>query len=136
VRVCLDTNVLVAALATRGLCADVLRAVLAEHDLVIGELIRAELRRALTTKLRLPAERVAAVDALLAVFPQVPRPPEPSAVAVRDATDRWILALAVTGGADVLVTGDMDLLAVRREAPLPILEPRAFWDLLRAGPKG
>jgi hypothetical protein len=34
-KVMLDTNVLASAVATRGLCADVLRAVLAEHELVI-----------------------------------------------------------------------------------------------------
>jgi len=39
VRVCLDTNVLVAAFATRGLCADVLRAVLTEHVPVLGDVI-------------------------------------------------------------------------------------------------
>lgn len=129
-RVCLDTNVLVAAFAARGLCADVLRIVLAEHDLVIGEPIRTELRRALTVKIRLPAERAAAIDLLLASLPQVPRPSRPSATPVRDASDRWILALAEEGGAEVLVTGDADLLAVRDKAKLPILNPRAFWTLL------
>lgn len=129
-RVCLDTNVLVAALATRGLCADVLRTVLAEHDLVIGEVIRAELRRVLSAKLRLPAERVAAIDTLLASFPQVPKPSRPSAITIRDASDRWVLALAEAGGADVLVTGDEDLLVVRDAAPFPVLNPRAFWELL------
>ena len=34
-KVVLDTNVLASAAATRGLCADVLREVLAEHELVI-----------------------------------------------------------------------------------------------------
>ena len=34
-RVLLDTNVLASAAATRGLCADVLRVVLAEHELVV-----------------------------------------------------------------------------------------------------
>jgi uncharacterized protein len=36
VRVFLDTNVLVSAFATRGLCADLLELVLLEHDLVLG----------------------------------------------------------------------------------------------------
>jgi uncharacterized protein len=36
VRVALDTNVLVSAVATRGICADVLRVVLTEHELVVG----------------------------------------------------------------------------------------------------
>jgi predicted nucleic acid-binding protein len=43
----LDTNVLVSAFATRGLCADVLRHVLTEHELLTGEVVLAELRRAL-----------------------------------------------------------------------------------------
>lgn len=132
-RVCLDTNVLVAAFATRGLCAGVLRLVLVEHDLVIGEVMLTELRRTLTTKFKASAERVEAAEALLREVPIVPRPAEPSPVAIRDPDDRWILATAVAGAADVLVTGNRDLLAVAGDAPLPILEPRAFWELLRAG---
>lgn len=132
-RVCLDTNVLVAAFATRGLCADVLRTVLAEHDLVVGEVILTELRRALATKLRLPDERIAAVESALTGVPVVSKPTAPSPLAIRDSTDRWILATAVAGGADVLVTGDRDLLDVAGDAPIAILEPRAFWELLRAG---
>lgn len=132
-RVCLDTNVLVAAFATRGLCADVLRTVLAEHDLVIGEVIRTELRRTLATKLKLPADRVDAVEAVLGTVPIVPKPTEPSTLTIRDPADRWILATAIAGAADVLVTGDRDLLVVVAESPIPILEPRAFWELLRAG---
>jgi putative PIN family toxin of toxin-antitoxin system len=134
--VCLDTNVLVAAFATRGLCADVFRIVIAEHDLVLGEVILTELRRALKAKLRLPDERVAAVEAILKGFPVVPKPANPSLVAVRDLADRWVLATAVAGGADVLVTGDQDLLAVRAPVPIRILDPRGFWELLRVANKG
>ena len=130
-RVCLDTNVLVAAFATRGLCADVLRTVLAEHELVIGDVILAELRRVLTRKFKLPADRLATINAVFAPFPIIPKPVAPSDVAVRDPADRWVLATALDGAADVLVTGDADLLAVAADAPLPILDPRAFWELLR-----
>jgi len=37
VRVFLDTNVLVAAVATRGLCADVFRSALASYELVSSQ---------------------------------------------------------------------------------------------------
>lgn len=131
-RVCLDTNVLVAAFATRGLCADVLRTVLAEHDLVVGEVILVELRRTLAAKFKLPSDRIDAVEAVLAAVPIIPKPAAPSAVAIRDPADRWVLATAVAGAADVLVTGDRDLLVVASDSPIPILEPRAFWELLRA----
>jgi uncharacterized protein len=133
VRVCLDTNVLVAAFATRGLCADVLRTVLAEHDLVIGEVILAELRRVLSTKFKVPTDRLDAIDAVFAPFPTIPKPKEPASVAMRDAADRWIVATAVAGNADVLVTGDRDLLDIQSELPIHTLDPRAFWDLLRVG---
>jgi uncharacterized protein len=134
VRVCLDTNVLVAAFATRGLCADVFRTVLAEHDLVVGEVILAELRRALSAKLKLPPDRIAAVEAVLASVPVVPKPPVPAEVAVRDAADRWILATAIAGNAAVLVTGDRDFLDIRAQSPIPILDPREFWQFLRDNP--
>ena len=133
-RVCLDTNVLVAAVATRGLCADVFRTVLAEHELVVGEVILAELRRVLTTKFKVPADRVEAIEAIFAPFPILPKPSAPSEIPVRDPSDRWILATALAGAADVLVTGDEDLLAVAEDAPIQILTPRAFWELLRQRP--
>ncbi len=58
-RVYLDTNVVVSAVATRGLCADVLQAIVAEHELVVGEAMLSELRRILAQKLGLPKEIVA-----------------------------------------------------------------------------
>lgn len=129
-RVFLDTNVLVAAFATRGLCADVMRVVLAEHRLVTAEVVVAELREVLRRRIRLPAAVVDDIVALLRDQEVVPKPRQPSDVPVRDPDDRWILASATAGRADVLVTGDRDLLDVADTAPLPILDPRGFWNLL------
>jgi len=58
VRVFLDTNVLVAAFATRGLCADLLRAVLAEHELLSSATVVEELTRTLDEKIRVPEATV------------------------------------------------------------------------------
>ena len=132
-RVCLDTNVLIAAFATRGLCADVLRAVLTEHDLVLGEVIVAEFRRVLKTKFKVPEDRLSSALAVFGTVEIVPKPAEPSPLQVRDRADRWVLATALAGQSDVLVSGDSDLLDVADQAPLPILAPRAFWELLRSG---
>lgn len=132
-RVCLDTNVLIAAFATRGLCTDVLRTVLAEHELVLGEVILTELRRVLKRKLKLPEDRILAVEAVFEGIVIVPKPDSPSRLKIRDAADRWVLATALSGDAEVLVTGDDALLAVAKESPIRILSPRAFWELLRSG---
>jgi putative PIN family toxin of toxin-antitoxin system len=126
----LDTNVLVAAFATRGLCADLMRAVLAEHQLITGEVVLNELRAVLGRRIKLPAATVEDILLLLREQEVVPKPRKPSDVPVRDPDDRWILASATAGRADVLVTGDRDLLDVADSAPLPILNPRGFWNLL------
>ena len=129
-RVFLDTNVLVAAVATRGLCADVMRVVLAEHQLITGEVVLSELRKALSRRIKLPTATVEDILALLREREVVPKPRTPSEVPIRDPDDRWILASAMAGRADVLVTGDRDFLDIAGKAPLPVLDPRAFWDLL------
>ena len=132
-RVCLDTNVLVAAFATRGLCADVLRTVLVDHELVMGEVLLEELDRVLETKLRVPPARRAAVRAALATTRVVPRPEAPHPMPLADEDDRWVVATAVAGNAEVLVTGDQGLLAAADRAPLPVLPPRALWERWRQG---
>ena len=133
-RVFLDTNVLVAAFATRGLCADVLRHVLAEHTLVTGEIVLRELRRVLSKKLKVPLRTVDAIDRFLRDYEVVPKPPAPIAIPIRDMADKWVVASAVAGGADVLVTGDQELLDLGKRAPLRIISPRGFWTLIREEP--
>jgi len=133
VRVFLDTNVLVSAFATRGLCADVLRHILAEHDLITGEVVIIELRRVLRDRIKVPAPVVAAIEQLLRDQIVVPKPSEPHPLQIRDPGDRWVLASAVAGKADVIVTGDSDLLEVASQSPIPIVDPRGFWTMVRGG---
>ena len=57
-RVFLDTNVLVSAIATRGICEDIVQKTLAEHQLVVGETVLTELRSVLSRKFRVSADLV------------------------------------------------------------------------------
>jgi uncharacterized protein len=136
-RVFLDTNVLVSAFATRGLCADVLRHVLAEHELLTGEVVLAELRRALRGKLHLAAETIEEIDALLRSHHVEPKPERLPVVEIRDKDDLSVLASALAGFADVLVTGDKDLLGIAPSVRgLRIVDPRGFWALTQTrGPR-
>ena len=61
-RVFLDTNVLVSAFATRGLCADLLELVLLQHELIVSRSLLRELERALRQKVKLPARDAAAIS--------------------------------------------------------------------------
>ena len=130
-KVFFDTNVLISAFAARGLCADLMRVVLAEHELQTGDVNLIELRRVLRDRFSAPPAQIDRVEALLRDQSIVERPDEVLPLKVRDADDAWVLASAVAGGADILVTGDQDLLVLAAKVPLPIVSPRAAWEQLR-----
>jgi putative PIN family toxin of toxin-antitoxin system len=130
-RVFLDTNVLVSAFATRGVCADVLRVVLTEHTLVTGEVVLRELGRVLRRRIGLPSGAVSEIDKFLREHEVAPRPATRAAAPKRDPDDQWVLASAIESRVDVLVTGDRDLLDIAADAPIKIVDPRGFWDLVR-----
>ena len=130
-RIFFDTNVLASALATRGLCADLYRLVVTEHELLTGEFNLAELRRVLRERFRAPPAVVKEAELALRQNTIVPVPKRTLEMKVRDPDDAWVLASAVAGGADVLVTGDKDLLSIAKHAPLKVLNPRQLWELLK-----
>jgi putative PIN family toxin of toxin-antitoxin system len=112
VRVVLDTNVLVSALhfggRPRRLLDDILRG---DHTLIIGPAILGELEAVLVETCGWTSDRSAAVRAELEAIAEVVTPVEVPRVC-RDPDNDQILAIAVSGTADALVTGDADLLAL------------------------
>lgn len=130
-RVLLDTNVLVAAFATRGLCEDVFRVVLAEHDLLVGESILTEIRRVLEEKLRLPEARAREIVRFVRDQAEVIVPAEPAHWPEGDPDDQWVVAAALEGDADTFVTGDKLLLEVADQAGISVVTPRGFWERIR-----
>lgn len=133
-RVFLDTNVLVSAVHTRGLCADVLRACLLDHELVFGETVLSEFRQVVQQKLRIPEARADKLNDYFSNQGTVVREAPPLSIRLRDPSDLPVLAEAVAGSADVLITGDTGLLELGEKSPVRILSPRGFWELLRATP--
>ena len=122
----------VAAVATRGLSADVLRVVMAEHELITGEIVLTELRRVLKEKFGVPTQRIDDVEAVLRRYHVEPVPTVLPTIEIRDEDDLVILGSALAAKAEVLVTGDKDLLEVREPIPdIQISTPREFWSLLR-----
>ena len=130
-KVFFDTNVLVSAFATRGLCADLFAYVLLEHELIVGEVVLGELRTSLRERIKLPKETIDEIEALLRESTVVPRPKKHLNLKIADPDDEWIIASAVEGRADIIVTGDRAVLKVAPRATIRIVSPRGLWDLLR-----
>lgn len=131
-RVLLDTNVIVSAVTTRGLCADVFRAVLSDHDLVTCEKVLDEVQRILRSKFSVPAALVSEYIELLSHDTIKAEPGGMSAVAIKDGDDREIIAAALAADVQILVTGDAELQRLKRVQGMRVLSPRAFWEKLKA----
>ena len=134
-RVFLDTNVLVSAAATRGLCADVLREVLASHELLTSAQVLSELERVLKTKFSVAQDLIEDFISLIRQDTVLAQPGPPPPVKITDRDDLPVLSAAISGKAEVFVTGDKELLDLREVEDLAILSPRQFWDKVKAQPK-
>ncbi len=138
-RAVFDTGILLAALITSGTPPDLIYRAWRKKafELVTSEWQFDELRRVSRyPKLRKylkPAEAGTLVNGLrhqatvLQELPKVELSPDPD--------DNSILATAIAGGADYLVTGDKrDLLSLGKVEAVPIVAARAFADLLGLSP--
>ncbi len=129
-KVFLDTNVLASGIATRGLCSELLESVIHDHELLTCKPVLQELERVLTKKLRLPETVVAGFLALLKAEGTVVESRKTPSIPIKDADDIPILACAITGKADVFVTGDKELLDLRKIEDLAVVSPRELWNRL------
>jgi putative PIN family toxin of toxin-antitoxin system len=131
VRIFLDTNVLASAIATRGLCTELLEGIIINHELLTSKEVLRELQRVLSQKFRLPKPVVQQyLDLLRTEGHVVVAPSSMPRLRIKDLDDVPIIAGAITAKADVFVTGDKELLKLSKVEGMPILSPRELWQKL------
>jgi putative PIN family toxin of toxin-antitoxin system len=122
-----DTNVLVAAFVSEGVCAKLLgRARRKQLDLVLSSFILEEFENVLLKKFSASKEQVRTASHLISEAAQtVPTTSVLSGIC-RDPDDDQILSCALSAEADYLVTGDRDLLDLKEFHGIRIVTPGAF----------
>lgn len=130
-RIVLDTNVIVAAFAARGLCAEVFEVCVTGHTLIASELILAEVSKALLKKVKLPRQLVREVLDYLQDNAEIVTPDSIKISAFRDKDDLPVIGTATSGNASCIVTGDADLLSLKHYRGVDMLTPREFWECLK-----
>jgi putative PIN family toxin of toxin-antitoxin system len=129
VRVVFDTNVLYSALAAKGFCEELLDEAAGDCDIVWSHSLKDELESLLARRHKIgPATRVA-LEAYVDLC-EFAEPAPLSERVCRDKDDDVVLATALAGKADVIVTGDEDLLVLKKFRGIEILSPRQFLELL------
>ena len=127
----LDTNVLVSGLLfPNGLPSRLLdSAIERQFEMVLSDYILEEVDEVLS---RIPGVPITTRHAAVKVLMDSCRLviPAKGAWAVRDPKDLPIVGTAVAGQVDYLVTGDKDLLSLRKVATVLIVTPRSFASIM------
>ena len=126
-RLVLDTNVLIAALVADGLCRDLVRRRLENHVLISSQQLLDELREKLEEKFKVRAKDVPFPRAYAGRV-EIVQPVALPRSACRDRDDVAVLATAVAGKADCIITGDEDLLILEEYNGIHIFTPRHWLE--------
>lgn len=126
-RVVFDSNVLVAAFATHGLCHDLFEHCLRNTIIVCSDFIAAEVERILVTKIKTPAKTASEIIEYLKIQSEWVTPDNKSIEGLCDPNDQMIISTALSGEADFLITGDKDLLVLKQIKKTVVILPRDFW---------
>ena len=122
-----DTNVLVAAFVTEGVCAKLLgRARRKQLDLVLSPFILEEFENVLLKKFSASKEQIRTASNLISEAAQIASHASTVSGICRDPDDDEILSCALSAKVDYLVTGDFDLLELKEFHGVRILTPGAF----------
>jgi len=127
-RIVLDTNVLIAALITRGVCRDLLEHCVQRHQIIVSDFILNELRENLKNKFRFHTHEIDEAIALFTAEMQTVSPVLMEKAVCRDPQDDMILATAIAANAECIITGDGDLLVLGQYETVRILRPAEFVD--------
>jgi putative PIN family toxin of toxin-antitoxin system len=138
-KVFLDTNVLLSAIISNGLCADLLKALKNTQPDAFDrttcftcQRVLLELKEHLPTKFKWSAlDTQAAITAFSDEYTLAP--PAYTTVPCKNADDGWILADAQLAGCDYFITGDKEVLALYSVGTMRICTPREMLLWLRTG---
>ena len=123
-----DTNVLIAAFLTEGLCSGLLiRARKQAFNLVLCDDIIREFEGILKKKFKLTSTDISEISAIVSeAASEILHELGPIPNICRDPNDDMIIACAIDAAADYIVTGDEDLLILKRYKDIIVINPRNF----------
>lgn len=130
-RLVIDSNVIIAAFAVRGLCHALFEYCLESHDVILCESIIREVTKHLRGKIKVPVSIVTEIEAYLRESASVEKPATVDPSAFDDKSDLPILGVAMASGSSYIITGDKALLALKKYRDIAIISPRSFWEIVK-----
>ena len=130
-RIVFDSNVWIAALvASAGTSRNLVEEALRFCEVFVSPYLLEEVDRVLARKIGVPPQERHGVRHWLENVCHLVEPPPRKGLSCRDPKDLPILWLAVAVHADLLVTGDRDLLLLKELQGIKVIPPALFWRSL------
>jgi len=127
-KIVIDTNVILSAFLTQGLSSRVLDITIDKHNIFISQWIIDEVSDKLKNKFNIPSNSLSqTLNFIKSVF-NIINPEGPLPEICRDKDDNNILHLAKYVKADIIITGDKDLLILKKYNNIAIVNPREFME--------
>lgn len=126
-KIFIDTNVLVAAFVTHGACNELFVHCMMKHHVFTSDFALTELSRTLAKKFKYPPDEIEQAQKIILSSATVTTEAPLTHVISRDKDDDHIIAAAIKSEVDCIVSGDNDLLTLKKVHGIPILSPRDFW---------
>jgi len=129
IRAVIDTNVLISALFWAGAPRRVVDlAAAGRFQALTSPEMMAELEEVLAEDFALPPDRLELVIREVLSYAELVTPTEEVDVPVRDLADLKVIACALAGGADYIITGDGDLLELNEVQGVHITTVKRFLE--------
>lgn len=125
----LDTNVIIAAfISPKGICNEVFELCVRSHSLVSSEFILSEVNEKLRSKFNYTEREISEVIGILLLKFKIVKIKGDKITICRDKDDNNIIETAIASKAKVIITGDKDLLVIKKYKNIDIISPRDFYN--------
>ena len=129
-KIVLDTNVLIAAfISPKGISHEVFELCIHNHFLFASEFILTELKEKLKQNFFYNDKGIADVIDLISTKFKIVKIKGSKITVCRDEDDNNIIETAVSAKADIIITGDDDLLILKNYKDIEIISLREFYNI-------
>lgn len=128
-KIILDTNVIISAFISQGLANRLFEKCIEKHQIYISNWILDELLNKLENKFNIHKELLHKVKKYIdTYFNKIVINNKELPDVCRDKDDNNILLLAENINADLIITGDKDLLVLKKYKNIKIIDPRKYFE--------
>lgn len=128
-KIVFDTNVLISAFIATGTSKDIFEYIIENHNVILSPYILKELKLKLLNKLGFSNQEYKEIEGILKDNTLIFSKESNKIREFSDKKDLPILNLCVSVKADLLITGDKQIIKLKKLGKTKIISPSEFWKI-------